>query len=125
MRALTGAFMLALALAGCGGDGDPPTGGNNNGGLPGGNTCTSTSAAITVQNNNFSPSCTTVPVNTEVVWTWSSFATNGHNVTFSTGTQNSPTQTSGEFRRTFTVAGTYNYLCTVHGASMSGQIKVQ
>lgn len=124
MRALTGALMLALAVAGCGGGDDPPTGTNGNGG-PTGNTCTSTSAAITVQNNSFSPSCTTVPVNTEVVWTWSALATNGHNVTFSTGTQNSPTQTSGEFRRTFTAAGTYTYLCTVHGAAMSGQIKVQ
>jgi len=112
---------VAFAMSACGG-GTEPTGGNP-GGNPGGNTCTSTSVAVTVQNNSFSPSCTTVPVGSTITWTWGANATSGHNVTFPAGL-NSTTQTTGTFDRAFPTAGTFTYECTVH-PGMAGSIRVQ
>lgn len=117
-RQLVGAACVAIAAltAGCGGGG---VSGGGPTGTPGG----STSNAITVANNSFTPSSTTVPVGTTVTWTWATGAV-GHNVTFSTGTS-SPTQSAGTFARTFGAAGTFGYVCTVHGSAMSGTIIVQ
>ncbi len=116
-RAMVAAAVVALAL-GCGGGGGDtitnPGGGNNGGG--------STSNAISVIDNSFSPSATTVTVGTTVTWTWN--GSNQHNVTFDDGTK-SATQSSGTFDRTFDAAGTYKYHCTIHGAAMSGSVTVQ
>jgi plastocyanin len=56
-----------------------------------------------------------------VTWAWQ--GNNLHNVTF-TGVPASATQTDGEFERTFADAGSFSYLCTVHGQSMSGTVTV-
>jgi plastocyanin len=37
----------------------------------------------------------------------------------------SSTQASGTYAFTFTTAGSYSYICGVHGASMSGRVVVQ
>lgn len=87
------------------------------------NTCPSTSLNVTVNNDSFTPSCTTVPVGSTVTWTWGTNASNGHNVTFAAG-PNSPTQTTGTFDRAFGTAGTFSYSCTVH-RGMDGEIRVQ
>ena len=76
---------------------------------------------VQVQDNSFSPTAKTVTVGTTVRWTWN--GANQHTVTFGDG-PTSVVQTTGSYERTFTVAGTYNYLCGVHGASMSGTITV-
>ena len=119
-------MLLALASAGllaCGG-GDGPTGSGNGGGSGGGGGGGgSTSNSVRVNDNSFTPAATTVPRGTTVTWTWA--GSNPHNVTFGTGTENSATQSSGTFARTFAAAGTYDYRCTVHGASMSGTVTVQ
>lgn len=81
-----------------------------------------TSANVSVGDNFFDPTATTIAAGGQVTWTWAGSAS--HNVTFSTGS-NSATQTSGTFNRTFPTAGTFNYQCTVHGASMSGTVTVQ
>lgn len=120
MRSSISLAGVALVIAACGG-GTEPAGGNP-GGNPGGNTCTSTSVAVTVQNNSFSPSCTTVPPGSTITWTWTN-ASNGHNVTFPAGV-NSTTQTTGTFQRAFPTAGTFAYECTVH-PGMAGSIRVQ
>lgn len=113
MRARHGLMLLAAAAAlgtACSGDyGSAPTG-------------PSTSNAIDVRDNSFSPGATTVPVGTTVTWTWR--GGNPHNVAFSDGVK-SATQTSGTYTRTFTAAGTYSYLCEVHGRAMSGTVTVQ
>ena len=114
--------LMVLAALGCGGsDGPTDNNGGNNGGI---NSCTSTSTAVQVLDNRYSPTCTTVPTGTTITWTWGGNVSNAHTVTFPTG-ETSPQQTAGNFQRTFTAAGTYNYLCTVHGAAMSGRIVVQ
>lgn len=121
------AALIALAVvASCGGAGyggnSTPTSPSSpgSGGNPGGSN--SNSNAITVGDNFFSPSSTTVPVNTKITWTWGGYVS--HNVTFDDGTA-SGTQLSGTFARTFGTAGTYKYHCTIHGSSMSGVVTVQ
>lgn len=82
---------------------------------------------VTVGDNFFQPANVTVARAggaAEVVWNWS--GSNLHNVTFDAGPPNSNTQTSGSFSRTFGEAGSFTYICTVHGrAVMSGTVVVE
>ncbi len=80
----------------------------------------------------FTPGTKTVAVGTAVKWAWNSCSGdsyNGqtcvsHSVTFDDGIA-SATQDQGTYTRTFDVAGTYNYHCSIHGTAMSGTITVQ
>ena len=81
----------------------------------------STSNNVTVADNYFSPASTTVAVGA-VTWTWT--GSMSHNVTFDDG-NSSPTQATGTYTRRFSVAGTYSYHCTIHGAAMSGTVTVK
>jgi plastocyanin len=127
-------LVLLTAVAGCGGSSTAPSGstsGNNNNPPPQNNP--STSSSITVSNNYFDPTATTVPVNTKVTWTWDACSGDGyggqtcasHSIVFDDGTASSGSQTQGQWTRTFTSAGTYKYHCAIHGAAMSGSIVVQ
>jgi plastocyanin len=110
MRSL---HLLAAAafLAGC--SGSEPTENENPGG----------GSTVTVTNNAFSPSPIAVAVNGTVTWQWNSGGV-AHNVTFNDGT-NSGNLTSGSFPRTFQVAGSFPYVCTIHAAEgMSGVVNV-
>jgi len=108
-------LLLALIVASCGGSSTPTTG------TTGGNT----SSSISVGNNFFSPSATTVAVGTTVTWTWAQGDVQ-HNVTFDDGSGlQSAIQATGSYTRTFSAAGTYKYHCVVHGSAMSGTITVQ
>jgi plastocyanin len=117
--ALTALMALSAAtLLACGGGGGggptyssppPPPAGN--------------SSDVTVVNNSFDPASTTVSVGTKVVWTWNSGGVT-HNVTFNDG-PTSGNKSNGTYERTFSTAGTYDYHCTIHGAAMSGSVKVQ
>lgn len=105
------AGLVAVVALGCGGSSGTPAGPNPTG-------------DITVGNNFFNPSTFSVAAGTTVTWAWSSSGVQ-HNVTFDDGGPNSTTQGSGEFQRTFTIAGSYPYHCTIHGAAvMSGTITV-
>jgi plastocyanin len=107
-------FATLLAL-GCGGSsyGGGPTGNPGPG---------STSSSISVSNDRFTPSATTVPSGTTVTWTWAQGATD-HNVTFDDGTH-SATQRTGTYARTFSSAGSFPYHCTIH-SGMNGSVTVQ
>lgn len=61
---------------------------------------------------HFKPKALTVHKGATVHWKWSSNAP--HNVTFS-AKKSSATGSSGSYKRTFKKAGTYRYICTVHG----------
>lgn len=126
---------LVFAIIGCGGGGSSgpdPYNNNNPPPPPSGNTPPPT-GGITVSNNAFSPQSMAVTVGTPVQWGWNTCSGSGgydsgetcvaHNVTFNDGIF-SPTQDTGSFSRTFNVAGTYNYQCTVHGVAMTGSITV-
>jgi plastocyanin len=119
--------LAVVALAACGGGG-----GDSNGPPPPpvGNTPVPT-GGITVQNNSYSPSAKTVAPGTTVEWAWNSCVGGydgetciAHSVTFDDGPSSS-LQDKGSFSRTFAAAGTYDYHCSSHGASMSGRITVQ
>jgi plastocyanin len=109
---------IGAALTACGGgdDAGTPTG-TGSGGATG-----STSNAIAVADNSFTPNATTVPVGTVVTWTWTGSAP--HNVTFDDGTRSND-QSAGSYQRTFATAGAYAYHCTIHGAAMSGSVTVR
>jgi plastocyanin len=80
-------------------------------------------AAVTAAGTSFTPSSVTITPGGQVTWTF-----NGeHNVTFSTqgSPNNIPTRTSGSEAREFPTAGTYAYICTIHGTAMSGTVRVQ
>lgn len=81
------------------------------------------SAEVDVNDNSFSPTSATICAGQQVNWTWR--GGNQHNVTFDAGGPNSATQTTGTFSRTFPAAGTFTYVCTIHGSSMSGTVVVQ
>ena len=127
---------IALALAGCGGGGEPVQPAENNGGTGGtGGTGgptgpASTSSSITVSDNKFDPPNTTVPTGTTVTWTWvggsDGYTTpTQHNVTWTSGFPGSATQETGTYQRVFSTAGTYTYQCSIHGAAMAGTVNVQ
>lgn len=99
------AALAAALVAACSEHTAPNTGGN----------------PVSVQDNAFAPASVNVATGTTVTWTWA--GANQHNVTFDDGPA-SATQTSGTYQRQFTVAGSYPYECTVHGAAMSGTVVV-
>lgn len=126
-------LLLLLAAAGCGGSSTGPSNnGNNSGNNPPPNTPPATSNSVSVTNDYFTPSSTTVTAGTKVTWTWNTCSGDGyggqtcvsHNILFDDGAS-SGTQESGSWSRTFAAAGTYNYHCTIHGVSMSGTVVVQ
>lgn len=104
-------LVFAAMLTSCG-DGTI-TGGDEDG----------TTNQISVRNNFFSPTNSTLPEGTTVTWTWNSGGVQ-HTVTFNDG-PDSGILTSGTYQRTFATAGTYPYICGVHGAGMSGSIIIE
>jgi plastocyanin len=106
------ATALAVIALGCGGGSDNPTQPTGNNGF-----------TVSVVNNAFSPATITVPVGSTVTWQWNSDGVT-HNVTFQDGTT-SGNMNSGSFPRTFQAAGTFPYLCTIHGSlGMTGTVTV-
>jgi plastocyanin len=80
-------------------------------------------ATVSVTNNSFTPTSVTVPLNGTVAWQWNSGGV-AHNVTFE-DEATSEDRTSGTFERTFAVAGSYPYVCTIHVAQgMAGTVEV-
>lgn len=129
---------VLIAIMACGGGGG--AGSSNSSTTP--TTPTSPTApvaatptSVVVQAGAFSPTSLTVSPGTTVKWNWDTCSGGdgygsgqtcvSHNVTFDTGNENSDTQSSGSFSRTFMSAGTYAYHCTVHGTTMSGKVVVQ
>jgi plastocyanin len=136
MRAFsTIAALAAVGLAGaCGGGTMSPStgvigptggGGGNGGSTGGGGGGGAHSNAVSVGNNFYSPSATTVPVGTTVTWTWDAGDV-VHTVTFDADTTiMSPFQSSGTYSRNFSTAGTYHYHCSIHGFAMTGMVTVR
>jgi plastocyanin len=69
--------------------------------------------AVVISNFAFGPQTITVKVGTTVTWT--NKDTDEHTVTAQNGSFNSaPLATNATYQHTFTKAGTYDYLCTIH-----------
>jgi plastocyanin len=69
----------------------------------------------------FSPKTLKIKHGKRVKWRWNSNAP--HNITFKKLHRHSKTLEQGSYRRKFGKAGTYRYLCTVHG--FTGKIVVK
>jgi plastocyanin len=86
----------------------------------------SDSAQIAVADIVFSPGALTISPGTTVTWSWSGDLPHSVVGEFDGENVASDTMTgSGSFEFTFESAGTFNYQCGVHGASMSGTITVE
>ena len=109
-------LMLALALAACSSGGASPTPGATGTPATGG-------AAVTIIDFAFQPADLTVKVGDTVTWTNTGNAP--HTVKWDDGTPASDTLTKGgvPYERTFAAAGTFTYVCGIHG-SMKGSITV-
>ncbi|MGH2607806.1 MAG: cupredoxin domain-containing protein [Tepidiformaceae bacterium] len=86
-----------------------------------------TAAGVTIQVADilFNPDDETVPVGTEVTWQWAGDLPHSVIGEFAGEDVESEQQTSGTFRFTFESAGTFDYICGVHGQAMTGRIVVQ
>ncbi|MBE2319835.1 cupredoxin domain-containing protein [Solirubrobacter sp. CPCC 204708] len=79
---------------------------------------------VAVKNNAFSPGTVSIKKGDKVVWRWTQGGV-AHNVTPASGGAGSrTTSTKGyTFTKTFTKAGTFRYVCTLH-SSMKSTVKV-
>ena len=87
------------------------------------------SASVAVGNNFFDPATRIVVPGATVVWTWTNTGQISHSVE-STGAPSFPSSAtlsgSGQtYSHRFNTPGTYTYQCAVHGAGMSGTIRVE
>ena len=115
---MLGAASIAFAAA-CGGLGDGYTSAPRSGGGPPTPTATN---AVSVSDNQFSPSAIRVAPGTTVTWTWAQ-GSSVHNVTFQGGASDNLSN-GATFSRTFPTAGTFTYHCTLH-PGMTGTVTVQ
>ena len=74
---------------------------------------------VAVKDNKFDAQVVEVSAGTTVTWTW--VGDRPHNVTGDNWASDNLSE--GSFERTFDVAGTYDYRCTLHGG-MTGRVIV-
>lgn len=119
---------FSLVAAACSDDDDDDDGGN------GGTASTATTASggdeasVAIADNTFTPDEITISAGDTVTWTWGGSAPHSVIGTSDNATDliNSEQMTgSGTYTVTFDEAGTYEYECGVHGASMAGTIVVE
>ena len=80
--------------------------------------------SVTIQNFTYNPTPITVNVGDSITWTNADQA--AHSAKSTTGAFDTTILTTGQSKTlTFTAAGTFAYICGVHGASMSGSVVVQ
>jgi plastocyanin len=124
------AAVAVLVLAACGSSASSGAGSTPSATSAGGGSA----AAVAIQNFAFTPQTLTVKAGTTVTWTNNDSAP--HTVTSADGISTSASTTSlfngsvnagATFSYTFTKAGTYYYLCTIHKsqAGMHGEILVK
>lgn len=115
LRALA-AMVAVVALAGACSSSKKPTSTSGTTGGSGG-------TGVDVKNFSFAPGTLDVSTGAKVTWTFDDPI--GHNVHASDGSFQSGTLSGGQtYSFTFTKAGTYNYVCSIH-PFMKGQIVVK
>lgn len=122
MSRCLGALIFGLTmLAGCGGSGDAPTQPPH---------AVNKTVDVFTPGTIFSPTIATITVGDTVRWNFQVASDGfGHNVVFAKGVTGTPADISKETRsgsvsRVFTAAGTFQYVCTLHG-SMAGSVVAQ
>ena len=110
LLALIAAFVLAVAVAGCGG-----------GSTSARDASPVDSGSIVMKDSTFQPAHVVVPARTTVTWT------NGdqvpHNVKFEDGPSSDNLALGATFQRVFNDPGTFDYECTIH-PGMIGRVTV-
>jgi plastocyanin len=83
------------------------------------------SKTVSVKNNAFSAKTVSLKKGDKVVWKWTQGGV-PHNVTPAGGGAGSATSNKKgfTFTKTFSKAGTFKYVCTIHKASMQITVKV-
>jgi len=83
-----------------------------------------TSKTVAVKNNSFSPTAVNLKKGDKVVWKWTQGGVS-HNVTPASGGSGSKTSSAKNFTftKTFSKAGTFRYVCTLH-SNMKMAVKV-
>ncbi|NNH71951.1 cupredoxin family copper-binding protein [Nocardia uniformis] len=131
VRVLLTAFVAAGALlvAGCGSDtktsdSTPTTTGSTSAAATSGPPA-ATSVTVTVDDMKFSPAAITVKAGDTVTWKFEDRVPHSvQGIGDAAMGINSPIFTSGEWSHTFTVPGTYRYLCPLH-PQMKGTVTVE
>jgi len=80
---------------------------------------------VSAHDGSQNPAVTSIAVGATVTWTWSGSLRHSVESTGATSFASSPIMSSGTYAVQFNTAGTYHYICAVHGASMSGTVIVQ
>jgi plastocyanin len=111
-------LVASLALTACGGGGTAsPAASGTTGAEP-----PAAAGSVSIVDFGFEPTGLSVPVGTTVTWTNTGAAT--HTVKWSDGAPESDGLANGAtYERTFDAAGSYPYVCGIHG-SMAGTVTV-
>ena len=119
--------MLALAslmtAGGCGGSGTTSPATNGNPSTPSTPSAPTLTNAVGVGDDVFSPASIQVSPGTTVTWKWTSTAAQ-HNVSFGDGVASATLGANASYSRTFSTAGTFSYVCTLH-PGMTGSVLVK
>ena len=87
-------------------------------------TAAGANASVDIANFAFDPPTVTINAGETVTWTNRDQA--AHSAAFTSGGPKTPILTTGKSASlTFTVAGTFNYVCGIHGATMMGTVIVR
>ena len=87
-------------------------------------TAAGANASVDIANFAFDPPTVTINAGETVTWTNRDQA--AHSAAFTGGGPKTPILTTGKSASlTFTVAGTFNYVCGIHGAAMMGTVIVR
>ena len=127
LAALAAASMLVLAACGAGASGAASTAPSTTlaqtaPSSPAVPSPPAATATVGILNFKFTPATLTVKVGTTVTWT--NMDAIAHTVNFATGDVNSSTLNQNDhFTHTFTAAGTYDYICSIH-PFMHGSVTV-
>lgn len=116
-------LVVAVVLAACGGTASQaPSTEPSQGTAP---VCVSAAAdadfagAVTIENFSMSPATVSIKVNETVAWTNQDAAT--HTATLDSGDCSTGSLSQGAIGKlTFSVAGTYDYKCSIHPGQMNG-----
>ena len=125
-----GAIGLALTsvLAGCGSDKSGGSSAGTGGATAGsGSSCTmltGATATVSIQNFAFKPTCVSVAVGTKVTFSNEDGTTHTATDAGSGGFDSSNLKQGQSYTHTFTKAGTYSYICSIH-QYMRGTIVVR
>ena len=76
---------------------------------------------VQVLDDTFNPNAVNISAGSTVRWTWQAANANAHDLQWvDVGVTGVSQQFTGTYQRTFNIAGTFAYYCTIHGTPTSG-----